>query len=147
LSDKAPTTTAFFSDTPVASSTALSGDVSFWIAAWSHDYAFGDAPVKVAIDNFIINSGELVCSQSSSLEIIDARMISPNELGIGVSAKFPVESDYKKRIIIFDAEINGVPVKKEIDVTGYTIPGEEWGKQSYYYPMFDPQVIWPYIPH
>jgi len=76
-------------------------------------------------------------NQPPVFEIVDAKMISPNELGIGVNVTYPLESDSKKRIITFEAEINGIPIIKEIDVTGYTTPGTEWGKYSPYYPMFD----------
>ena len=38
-----------------------SRDVTFMMKAWSHDYAFGDALVKVAFDNFVINKGEIIC--------------------------------------------------------------------------------------
>ncbi|MBP1928954.1 outer membrane protein assembly factor BamB [Methanolinea mesophila] len=36
------------------------GGVSFVLRAWSHDYAFADSLVKVAFDNFVINSGEVI---------------------------------------------------------------------------------------
>lgn len=31
------------------------------IQAHSHDYAFGDKPVRIAFDNFVVNSGQLAC--------------------------------------------------------------------------------------
>ena len=45
----------------ISSSTVSTGDVTFGISAWSHDYAFTDKQVKIAFDNFVINKGELTC--------------------------------------------------------------------------------------
>ncbi|MFA5295420.1 MAG: PQQ-binding-like beta-propeller repeat protein [Methanoregulaceae archaeon] len=44
----------------VPESVVSTRDVTFRIMAWGHDYSFGDEPVRVAFDNFVINKGELV---------------------------------------------------------------------------------------
>lgn len=36
-------------------------DVGFGFAIWSHNYAFAHQPVKVAFENFTLNSGQLLC--------------------------------------------------------------------------------------
>jgi hypothetical protein len=66
-------------------------------------------------------------NQAPSLTILDAKMISPNELGIAVKVKYPESCpSTAKRWITFEATINGKSVKKSIDVTKYTVPGREW---------------------
>ena len=44
----------------VSTSPASVNNTTFWIAAWSHDYAFADTTVKMAFDNFIANNGEFI---------------------------------------------------------------------------------------
>jgi len=39
------------------------------LAAWSHDWAFGDQTVRVAFDNFTVNSGNVVPEPSSILSL------------------------------------------------------------------------------
>ena len=43
--------------TQIGSSSGLASDIRVDIAAWSHDYAFTDHDVLIALDNFRINSG------------------------------------------------------------------------------------------
>jgi len=57
------------------------------------------------------------------LEIIDAKMITPTELGIGVRVTFPDFGQETTRKVRFTAEINGCPVDKTIDITQLTKPG------------------------
>ena len=45
----------------IQSSRTATADVSFSLAAWSHNYAFMDQDVRVAFDNFMVTKGELVC--------------------------------------------------------------------------------------
>jgi len=44
-------------------------NVHVTLAAWSHDWAFGDQSVRVAFDNFIVNSGNAVPEPSSLLTL------------------------------------------------------------------------------
>ena len=58
------TLTAYYFNTDhwasLASGQATAEDNNFWIGAWSHDIVFSDNPVKLALDNFTINNGELI---------------------------------------------------------------------------------------
>ncbi len=72
------------------------------------------------------------------INIIEAKMISPNELGIGVSVTYPKSCPSEAlREITFEATINGKFVNKTIPVTNYTTPGTEWGKAGIQNIMFD----------
>jgi hypothetical protein len=66
-------------------------------------------------------------NQIPILTILDAKMVSPNELGIALKVRYPENCpSTAKRWITFEASINGKSVKKSIDVTSYTEPGKEW---------------------
>ena len=68
-------------------------------------------------------------SAQPSCTLLDAKMISPTELGLGVSVKYPASMPKDApRSIIFQATINGKQVTKTVDVKPYTTPGVEWGK-------------------
>jgi probable HAF family extracellular repeat protein len=75
------------------------------------------------------------------LVILDAKMVSPHELGMGISVKFPEDmpnSDNVKRWVDFNAAINQKDksgsdvvlrtIDKRIDITKFTEAGVEWGK-------------------
>jgi hypothetical protein len=47
---------------PVASKAQTTGPVSFFIAAWSHNWAFIGQDAKIAFDDVIVNQGNLDCS-------------------------------------------------------------------------------------
>lgn len=45
---------------PINSAPTIVDDVAVALAAWSHDFAFGDQEVLLAFDNFIVNQGIIV---------------------------------------------------------------------------------------
>ena len=62
-----------------------------------------------------------------TIEIIDAKMISPNELGIGVKVTFPKNAPKGVPTKVrFWANINGRDVQKEFPIMD-SAPGAEWG--------------------
>ena len=71
------------------------------------------------------------------LEVVDAKMVTPGELGIGVKVTYPDYNQETVRKIRVEALINGCPVDKTIDVTQYTMPGVEWGSAGTQNNMFD----------
>ena len=67
----------------------------------------------------------------TKLRIEQASMVSPNELGIGVSVAYSVSNSADvPRYVAFTAVINGKPVEKTFNVTQYTASGVRWGKSS-----------------
>ena len=60
-----------------------------------------------------------------TVEILAARMISPNELGVAIEVWFPETPADGSRFIRFTAVINGRSVQEEIDITAYTEPGQK----------------------
>jgi len=50
---------------PVHTAPSSTDDTAFSISAWSHDYAFTDQEERVALDNLIINKGELLCGNEA----------------------------------------------------------------------------------
>jgi pimeloyl-ACP methyl ester carboxylesterase len=63
------------------------------------------------------------------LEVLDAKMVTPTELGVGIRVRYPSAQDATfSRSVLVEADINGTPVRKEFDVTRYTRPGEYWGR-------------------
>ncbi|MBI3464477.1 MAG: cadherin-like domain-containing protein, partial [Planctomycetes bacterium] len=54
---------------PIHSAATTSANVHFTLASWSHDYAFADQEVKIAFDNFAVNSGQLICPDAQSVVI------------------------------------------------------------------------------
>jgi len=66
----------------VASGWVTTGDVSFTPTAWSHDYAFMDNNVLLAFDNFIVNSGLLIC-EGRIIVPIDIKPDTLNLKGMG----------------------------------------------------------------
>jgi pimeloyl-ACP methyl ester carboxylesterase len=70
-------------------------------------------------------------SLKTTLQLEQAAMVSPNELGVGVSVAYPVsESADGPRYVAFTAVINGKPVAKAFNVTQYTASGVRWGRAS-----------------
>jgi hypothetical protein len=68
-------------------------------------------------------------NQPPVLKILDAKMVSPNELGIGISVKYPKScQDNTPRSITLQATINGKPVTKTFDAVNQIKidPGVEW---------------------
>ena len=58
-------------------------------------------------------------------------MVSPNELGIGVSVAYPMSNSADvPRYVAFTAVINGKPVAKAFNVTQYTASGVRWGRAA-----------------
>ena len=84
--------------------------------------------------------------QSPSLEIVDAKMITPTELGIGVRVTFPDYGQETTRKVRFTAVINGCPVDKTIDITQKTEPGEEWSETIYHNFASDTYDVLPTTP-
>ncbi|MCB9913178.1 MAG: alpha/beta fold hydrolase [Planctomycetes bacterium] len=63
------------------------------------------------------------------IEVLDARMVTPNELGVGIRVRYPsTQNAAAARCVLLEADINGTAVRKEIDVTAHTKPGEYWGR-------------------
>jgi pimeloyl-ACP methyl ester carboxylesterase len=73
-------------------------------------------------------SGRQSTALRTTLRLEQTSMVSPNELGIGVSVTYPVfvHADVPRYITI-TAAINGKPVEKTFNVTQYTTPGVRWG--------------------
>jgi len=58
-------------------------------------------------------------------EIIDANMVSPNELGLAIRVWYPEECGQQSpRKVVFWATINGKDIEKEFDVPEWVKPGE-----------------------
>ena len=86
----------------------------------------GFAPLNVT-DVF----GRQSITLKTTLQLEQAFMVSPNELGIGVSVAYPVSTSADgPRYVAFTAVINGKPVAKTFNVTQYTASGVRWGKAS-----------------
>jgi len=63
--------------------------------------------------------------EKPTLELVDAKMVSPNELGIGIKVLYPESyPEETPRKVKFSATINGRYVEKEFDITEWTVPGE-----------------------
>jgi pimeloyl-ACP methyl ester carboxylesterase len=77
----------------------------------------------------VVKSNYIHVWGNGPLEILNATMVSPNELGIGVNVTFPenIPKD-AARTITFESTINGKFVSKTIDVSDYTTPGVSWGR-------------------
>jgi pimeloyl-ACP methyl ester carboxylesterase len=74
---------------------------------------------------------EFIVSQPPTINIINARMVSPNILGIDAEISFPdYDPEEGPRYVELRATINGQPVKENIEVTDLVGPGEtkliEW---------------------
>ncbi|MBN2543388.1 alpha/beta fold hydrolase [bacterium] len=63
--------------------------------------------------------------QAPQLTSLNAAMVSPNELGIGVKGSFP-SSAIGKRYLTIKTKINGKSVQQRFDVTEDTTPGKEF---------------------
>jgi len=64
------------------------------------------------------------------MEIVEARMVTPDELGIGINVTYPASCEEQTpRKVVFNALINGTHVESPIDISQYTTPGESWGCQ------------------
>jgi pimeloyl-ACP methyl ester carboxylesterase len=61
-----------------------------------------------------------------TIKIVEAEMISPHELGIGIEVQYPDYGYETTRNVKFRATINGKDVETIIDVTSYTRPGQVW---------------------
>jgi pimeloyl-ACP methyl ester carboxylesterase len=86
--------------------------------------------------NFFINI--LEPRTNAWFKIVDAKMISPNELGIGIMVMFPENLPQDRpRKVKFWATINGKDVEKVYDITAYTLPGRFWPEPGTQNPMFD----------
>ena len=68
------TVTAYYADAdhwvPYTSGWTTTGDVSFGFSGWSHDPVFAGKPVRFALDNFVVASGDLVFPEGPP--IVDA---------------------------------------------------------------------------
>lgn len=78
------------------------------------------------------NLATVISSRDSpSLNVLAAKMVSPKELGVGVSVTFPSTCPVNAtRTITLSALINGQTYTKDISITQYTTPGVEWGKAA-----------------
>jgi pimeloyl-ACP methyl ester carboxylesterase len=63
------------------------------------------------------------------IKIIDAKMVSPDELGIGIQVMYPVGISASRKVR-FSAVINGIPVEQTFDLTDRTQPGVLWGGKN-----------------
>jgi pimeloyl-ACP methyl ester carboxylesterase len=76
-------------------------------------------------------SFHFTASLGPEVNIVDAKMVSPNELGIGIRVRFPEALPPEQpRKVRFWATINGRHVDREFDVPGNTVPGEWWPEHS-----------------
>lgn len=78
------------------------------------------------------NLGTVISSKGPpTLNVLAAKMVSPKELGVGISATFPSTCPANAtRTITLSALINDQSYTKNISVTQYTTPGVEWGKTA-----------------
>lgn len=74
----------------VASGWVTTGDVSFSPTAWSHDYAFMDNNDLLAFDNFVVNSGLLICEGRIIVPIDIKPGSDPNSIGLSARGLLPV---------------------------------------------------------
>jgi PKD repeat protein len=91
---------------PVGTGPAPTSDGSYGIASWSHDNIFSDSEVKLAFDNFVMNSGDLICPKLT----IEVAGIMPSE-GFAESGEhtYTVEgSDFQSGATV-SLEKEGVP--------------------------------------
>lgn len=57
------------------------------VQAHSHDYAFGDQPVRIAFDNFAVNSGQLACPTTLTSTPAVADLIPGTALYLSLAAR------------------------------------------------------------
>jgi pimeloyl-ACP methyl ester carboxylesterase len=87
-------------------------------STWSFPVA-GGATVKMSTVPYdLVGTGVKEENQPPVINIVDAKMVSPNELGIGVSVTYPTSmpSNALKSLTV-QATINGQPVTKTFDIT------------------------------
>lgn len=76
--------------------------------------------------------------QAAEVDIVDANMVSPDELGIGIRVKFPEDAPKgSPKKVKFWATINGASVEKVFEVTEYKEPGKWWPAPDDQQDMFD----------
>jgi pimeloyl-ACP methyl ester carboxylesterase len=78
---------------------------------------FGEAWVKV-------DSIEVKFNQKPNIGLLEAKMLSDNQLGISANVKFP-KADQSQRFVRLNAVINGKQIEKTIDVTQFTYEDQE----------------------
>jgi hypothetical protein len=78
----------------IASEYVMTGDVRFALAAWSHDYAFMNCNVKLAFDNFLVNSGILICPKISVTTDIDPDTLNLRSRGQWITAYIELPEGY-----------------------------------------------------
>lgn len=78
----------------IASEYVMTGDVRFTLAAWSHDYAFMNCNVKLAFDNFLVNSGILICPKISVTTDIDPDTLNLRSRGQWITAYIELPEGY-----------------------------------------------------
>ena len=62
-------------------------------------------------------------------EILDCKMITPGELGIGIRVRYPAtQNAIIPRKVLIETVINGAQVQGEFDISSYTTPGQVWGR-------------------
>lgn len=65
------------------------------IQAHSHDYAFGDQPVRIAFDNFVVNSGQLACPTTLEIRPALADLIPGSNVYLKLWARLTDETTGK----------------------------------------------------
>jgi hypothetical protein len=112
-----------------------SNTLKFVVRNWNGDVTYN--PTGLLYKGII----EYETSETPVLQVIDAKMVSPNELGVGVDVTYPSSMPANSaRTITLEATINGKYVKKVIPVTSYTTPGTSWG-QGVTYSQADQTVL------
>jgi len=112
-----------------------------YLEGWQPDgsYWFEDETNVIQTGTFAITV------QAPELNIVDANMVSPDELGMAIRVKFPEdapEGSLKK--VKFQATINGKGVERVFDVTSDVKPGEWWpagGAQNDMFNLSDHKLL------
>jgi hypothetical protein len=105
-----------------------------YLEGWQPDgsYWFEDETNVIQTGTFAITI------QAPELNIVDAHMVSPDELGIWIRVKFPEDTPKEslKKVKLW-ATINGKDVERVFDVTSDVKPGEWWPAPDVQNDMFD----------
>ena len=87
---------------------------------WKGSYRSGDCSIT--------GSGTWSASRLF-IKIIDAKMVSPNELGIGIQVMYPAGVEKPRKVKLY-ATIDGKFVEQSFDLTDKTKPGILWGGKN-----------------
>jgi outer membrane protein assembly factor BamB/PKD repeat protein len=118
---------------------STSGDVTFVLRAWSHDYAFADSLVKVAFDNFVISKGEAIDLRTTPpSSVTDLRNATSQPDLVRWTWKDPGEPDFDHVMVYLDGVFQKNVTKGEetwtarglAPSTAYTIGTRTVGEQG-----------------